>query len=222
MQQNHEKQEEWIPLCGGISDKKEYAYATLNGLGILMISTTKLLENEKDLVSGAALAVQTGSFNDPDDIQGLSHYLEHMIFMGSEKYPGENEYDAFISSHGGSCNAFTEYEYTVYSFDIPQQYFFNALDIFANCFISPLLSSDSSDRELKAIESEFQLALTSDDSRLEDILCDFADPSHMIHKFSWGNMESLKNIPNSKGIDINSSLREYYENIIFLQIVNLL
>lgn len=41
-------------------------------------------------------------------MQGLSHYLEHMLFMGSGKYPDENEYDAYLSKHGGSSNAFTE------------------------------------------------------------------------------------------------------------------
>lgn len=41
-------------------------------------------------------------------MQGLSHYLEHMLFMGSEKYPDENEYDSYLTKHGGSSNAFTE------------------------------------------------------------------------------------------------------------------
>lgn len=40
--------------------------------------------------------------------QGLSHYLEHMLFMGSERFPDENDYDAFLSAHGGSSNAMTE------------------------------------------------------------------------------------------------------------------
>lgn len=208
-----------LALRGGASDKKEYLHTTINGLGVLLISTKQLQLNETPanagasptLVSAAALAVQTGSFNDPDEIQGLSHYLEHMIFMGSTKYPGENEYDAFVTSHGGSCNAFTEYEHTVYSFEIPQEYFFDALDIFAHCFISPLLSSESSDRELKAIESEFQLARTSDDARVEDILCHLAHPSHLLHRFAWGNIDSLKNDPTSRGIDVNSSLRQYFD-----------
>lgn len=41
-------------------------------------------------------------------LQGLSHYLEHMLFMGSKKYPDENEYDSFLTKHGGASNAFTE------------------------------------------------------------------------------------------------------------------
>ncbi len=54
--------------------------------------------------------------------QGLAHYLEHMLFMGSDKYPDENEYDSFISKSGGSSNAFTECEYTLYHFDVLPQH----------------------------------------------------------------------------------------------------
>jgi hypothetical protein len=41
-------------------------------------------------------------------MQGLSHFLEHMLFMGSEKFPDENDYDSFLTHHGGASNAFTE------------------------------------------------------------------------------------------------------------------
>ena len=41
-------------------------------------------------------------------VQGMSHYLEHMLFMGSEGFPDENDYDAYLQRHGGSANAFTE------------------------------------------------------------------------------------------------------------------
>lgn len=41
-------------------------------------------------------------------MQGLSHFLEHMLFMGSERFPDENEYDAFLTAQGGSSNAQTE------------------------------------------------------------------------------------------------------------------
>ncbi len=60
------------------------------------------------LQAAAAMAVGVGSFSDPQQLQGLSHYLEHMLFMGSERYPDENDYDAFLSKHGGSSNAYTE------------------------------------------------------------------------------------------------------------------
>jgi hypothetical protein len=54
------------------------------------------------------MVVGVGSFSDPPHLQGLSHLLEHMLFMGSDAFPDENEYDAFLSRHGGSSNAYTE------------------------------------------------------------------------------------------------------------------
>ena len=46
--------------------------------------------------------------NECTSLQGLSHYLEHMLFMGSEKFPDENDYDAYLASSGGASNAYTE------------------------------------------------------------------------------------------------------------------
>lgn len=42
--------------------------------------------------SSAALSMAVGSFRDPTTAQGLAHYLEHMLFMGTAKYPDENDY----------------------------------------------------------------------------------------------------------------------------------
>ncbi len=65
-------------------------------------------------MSYVSIAVNVGSFNDPPNRQGLAHFLEHMIFMGSTKYPGENDFSAHISANGGYTNAYTEFEYTNY------------------------------------------------------------------------------------------------------------
>lgn len=46
--------------------------------------------------AACSLSIGVGSFSDPPDIPGLAHFLEHMVFMGSEKYPQENGFDEFI------------------------------------------------------------------------------------------------------------------------------
>lgn len=51
--------------------------------------------------SAAAMDVRVGHLSDPAEYPGLAHFLEHMLFMGTEKYPDENEYNTYLSSHGG-------------------------------------------------------------------------------------------------------------------------
>ncbi|VDP83081.1 unnamed protein product [Schistosoma curassoni] len=73
--------------------------------------------------------------------------------MGSLKYPTENDFDAYLSQRGGTNNAWTGNEYTLFHFDVKRKHFASCLDKFANFFISPLLSKDSTDREINAVNS---------------------------------------------------------------------
>ena len=69
-------------------------------------------------IAYCALSVNVGSFNDPPHRNGLAHFLEHMIFMGSEDFPDEDAYSSHISEHGGYCNALTEFERTCFTFEV--------------------------------------------------------------------------------------------------------
>lgn len=86
--------------------------------------------------------------------QGLAHFLEHMLFMGSKKYPIENEYDSFLTDHGGSSNAFTEAETTTFYFNVNFEFLDGALDRFAQFFIAPLVPEDSLQREVGYLEQD--------------------------------------------------------------------
>lgn len=76
-----------------------------------------------------------------------------MLFLGTEKYPDENEYSNYLNTNGGSSNAFTSAENTNYYFDVTCGFLEGALDRFAQFFISPLFTQDSTDREMNAIDS---------------------------------------------------------------------
>lgn len=69
-----------------------------------------------------------GSMSDPVELPGLAHFCEHMLFMGTEKYPCENEYNKYLSEHGGSSNAYTAADHTNYYFDVAPDAFAGALD----------------------------------------------------------------------------------------------
>ncbi|XP_033871812.1 nardilysin-like isoform X1 [Acipenser ruthenus] len=178
------------------------------------------LEDESDLKkkkscsekqSAAALCVGVGSFSDPDDLPGLAHFLEHMVFMGSEKYPAENGFDAFLKKHGGSDNASTDCERTVFQFDVQRKHFREALDRWAQFFISPLMIKDAIGREVEAVDSEYQLARPSDSHRKEMLFGSLAKPGHPMGKFCWGNAQTLKHEPKEKNIDTYVRLREFWE-----------
>lgn len=77
----------------------------------------------------------SGSLNEPKELLGLAHFLEHMLFMGSKKYPKENAYFKFINDHAGSANAFTADHQTTYYFDIGPTHLTDALDRLAFSFL---------------------------------------------------------------------------------------
>ncbi len=174
------------------NDLKNYCPLTLdNGLKVLLIQNT---ETEK---AAAALAVNVGHFDDPKERQGLAHFLEHMLFLGTEKYPDGSEYQHFISQYGGSNNAWTATEHTCFFFDIHHQFFAEALDRFSQFFISPLLAKTFIDSERQNIDAEFRLKLKDDIRRLYDVHKETVNQEHPFSQFSVGNLETLSDRPQS-------------------------
>uniref|UniRef100_A0AAQ4S0K7 Nardilysin convertase n=1 Tax=Gasterosteus aculeatus aculeatus TaxID=481459 RepID=A0AAQ4S0K7_GASAC len=161
--------------------------------------------------AAAALCISVGSFSDPEDLPGLAHFLEHMVFMGSEKYPAENGFDAFLKKHGGSDNASTDCERTIFQFDVQKKYFREALDRWAQFFICPLMIEDAIDREVEAVDSEYQLARPSDSHRKEMLFGSLAKAGHPMGKFCWGNAQTLKHDPKEKQINTYQRLRHFWK-----------
>ncbi|XP_072762300.1 nardilysin [Anoplolepis gracilipes] len=153
-------------------------------------ATKRVKRNEK--MAACGLCVGVGSFSDPPEIPGMAHFLEHMVFMGSEKYPQENDFDAFLSKRGGSTNAETDCEHTTFYFDVQEKHLLQTLDRFAQFFIKPLMKKDAMTREREAVESEFQLASPYDDNRKEQLFSSFARAGHPASKFIWGNLITLR------------------------------
>ena len=177
------------------NDKKEYKMLKLsNGLKVLLVKQERAFSSKlKQNLAAVALCVGSGCFQDPKEIQGMSHFLEHVIFMGSEKYPRENDFDQYVLTHGGFDNAYTEYEHTLFHFDIIEKHLAGALDRFAQFFISPLMSVASMEREMEVVESEFQSNSMEDEVRVTQIICSLIYETHPASNFIWGNLETLKN-----------------------------
>lgn len=188
------------------NDHKHYQALTLaNGLRVLLAQNT---ESDK---AAAALTVNAGHFNDPKDRQGLAHFVEHMLFLGTEKFPDGSEYQKFISQHGGHNNAWTATEHTSFFFDVQHNYFEAALERFAQFFISPLLSESFVESERQNIDAEFKLKLKDDIRRLYDVHKETINPAHPFSQFSVGNIDTLADKPNKKvQQDIVNFFQRYY------------
>jgi insulysin len=88
--------------------------------------TCLLVQDETADKASAAMDVHVGSFHEP--LHGLSHFLEHVLFLGTRKYPQENEYSQHLAHHGGHSNAYTSDRHTNYYFDIAWPHLHSALD----------------------------------------------------------------------------------------------
>ena len=175
-----------------------------NGLKILLVSDPSADK------AAAALNVQAGSFNESVEREGLAHFLEHMLFLGTKKYPRADEYSEYISSHGGSDNAWTMDRNTQFYFDVLPSALEGALDRFAQFFIAPLFNADLVDRERHAVNSEYQLSIQNDGRRIMQADSITANPAHPIAQFSMGSLETLGDNP--KFPPIRQALIEFYNN----------
>lgn len=198
------------------NDDREYRYLVLpNQMKILLISDPK---TEK---SAASLDVHVGYASDPESVAGIAHFCEHMLFLGTEKYPEEDEFNKFLSQNGGYTNAFTCGEFTNYHFDVKSEAFASTLDRFAQFFISPLFDSSATDRELNAIESEHQKNILNDYWRENYINRMTSKPGHAYGTFGIGNLETLKTVPTEQNIDIRELLLEFHSKYYSANIMGL-
>jgi len=186
------------------NDKREYAYFTLaNKLDVLVIS-----DKTADKAA-ASLDIHVGSANDPEDFAGLAHFLEHMLFLGTAKYPEAGAYQKFISEHGGGHNAYTALENTNYFFDVNADYLEDALDRFSQQFTAPLFNKEYVQREVNAVHSEYSSKIQDDGRRYLETLKSVMHPKHPYRKFAVGNLSTLADKPNKT---LREALLDFYDN----------
>lgn len=173
--------------------------------------TALLIHDPTTDKSAAALDVNVGSYNDPKSLPGLAHFCEHLLFLGTKKYPQENDYNSYLSKNSGYSNAFTSSLHTNYYFEVKNDALEGALDRFSQFFIEPLFSASGKDREINAVDSENKKNLQSDVWRLYQLSKSTTSPLHPHNGFSTGNKSTLGDIPTEKGINVRDELLKFYD-----------
>ena len=176
----------WLDIDKPVNDPKIYKYLP------------ELLPNAPPIVvvqdpgaqlTGFAIGVSAGAYYDPVDYPGLAHFTEHMLFLGTEKYPGATSFDEFISSHGGSSNAFTDSERTVYYNAIDTDSFSGGFSRFLEFFSRPSFDQTFIQKEVNAVDSEHDLHINDPHWRMFSLVANMSLPPG--NHYSTGDSSTL-------------------------------
>ncbi|KAI0076466.1 insulin-degrading enzyme [Panus rudis PR-1116 ss-1] len=171
------------------NDDRDYRLIRLeNGLEAIIIQDAGADK------AAASLDVAVGHLHDPDDMPGLAHFCEHLLFMGTEQYPRENEYSEYLAKNNGYSNAFTGTTNTNYFFTVSTSALSGALSRFSAFFHSPLFAPSCTVRELNAVDSEHKKNHQNDIWRIFQLNKHLSKDGHPWRKFGSGNKDSLTKV----------------------------
>ena len=103
------------------------------------------------------VGVFTGSKNETKDLNGISHFLEHMMFKGTEKRPTALDIAIELDAVGGHYNAFTSKDYTAYYTQVAKEQLDLALDIESDIFLNSTFKQEEVDKERGVILEEINM-----------------------------------------------------------------
>jgi zinc protease len=172
-----------LALLEGIWRESVERYTLPNGLTVL------LKHDGAAPVSSVQVWVKTGSIHEGAHLgAGLSHYLEHMLFKGTERRAGR-EISATVQAHGGYINAYTTFDRTVYYIDVPGEHTGVAIDLLADAVLHSTLPADEVAKERDVILREIDMCLDDPDQRLSQALFETAYRSHPYRQPIIGHRE---------------------------------
>lgn len=172
-----------------------------NGIKVIFVSYPGSKMISTDVLIGA------GGRYESKNNYGLSHFLEHMVFKGTEKYPTAQEYAKKIESVGGIINAYTCEDHTSYWNMVPSEHNHLAFEMLFELISKPLLNQEEIDMEKNVIIEEIRMA--NDDPYIFIV--------HNINKALWEGhpmecdvLGPEKNIKKMLQKDFKDYITEYY------------
>ena len=178
----------WLIVSWSSADAAQRDTRTLvldNGLQVMVMHDPDVDR------SAAALSVGIGQLHDPWEKQGLAHYLEHMLFLGTKKYPKVSSFKEYLNAHSGASNAYTGADVTNYFLQVSHGAFEGALDRFSGFFREPLFNKKYAEREVNAVNSEFDKNRLQDGWRSNHLIHQVSEEGHPLRKFGIGNKDTL-------------------------------
>lgn len=162
--------------------------STENGITVL------LKQNHNLPLASLLLCVDSGSAQEGEFAgSGISHFVEHMVFKGSEKR-GPGDVFQEVESFGGVINAYTSYDYTCYTITVPSEFTSNALEILHDLTTNAIFDKEELEKERNVILKEIRLNQDNPQRYASRLLWQTAYTTHPYKYPIIGEEEQLKKL----------------------------
>ena len=125
-----------------------------------------------------SIFIGTGSRYESSDESGMSHFIEHVLFKGTEKRPTARAISEAIESVGGILNGGTDKELTVYWAKVPQHHFALALDVLSDLLLRPRFDPEAIERERQVIIEEINMSRDMPSQQANMLIDELIWPDH--------------------------------------------
>jgi predicted Zn-dependent peptidase len=158
----------------------------------LLSNGIRLISEELPYVKSATVGiwVGTGSRNEDDHNHGISHFIEHLMFKGTEKRTAK-EIAETVDAVGGQLNAFTAKEYTCYYIKVLDNHLELAMDVLSDMLLSSKFAEIDIDREREVVLEEYNMYEDSPDELVHDLFLSDVWPTHPLGRNILGTTESI-------------------------------
>ncbi|MFB5191477.1 M16 family metallopeptidase [Alicyclobacillus fastidiosus] len=150
--------------------------------------------------------VKTGSRYETEQENGVSHFLEHMFFKGTDRYSAKELAQVF-DELGGQVNAFTSKEYTCFYSRVLDEHFTVALDTLANMLLSSTFADDELEKEKRVVIEEIHMYEDTPDELVMDLL---AEGTYRGHPLGYTILGTESNLQSFSSGDLRKYVSEQY------------
>ncbi len=157
--------------------------------------------------AAASLWVGVGSRDETPATNGLSHYIEHMLFKGTERRPTAAMISETIEGAGGGLNAFTTKEVTCYWNNLPYERVATGIDVLADMIQHSVMESVEVERERTVVQQELRRAKDSPGSWVGELI---SDATYGNQPIGWPIGGTLDTVGTMLRDDFFSHMATYY------------
>ena len=141
-----------------------------------------------------AIFVGAGSRYETDEMAGASHFLEHMLFKGTKRWPTARELSETIEGVGGVLNASTDREMTVYWCKVARPYMESSWNVLADMMRNPLMDSEELEKERDVVLEELRMTYDHPAAKLDLLMDQTMWPEQPMGRDVGGSLDSVRGI----------------------------